>query len=210
MVYGLGSERDDLPAYVVLEDPNKLPVNGTQNWQAGYLPPVHQGTRFRAKGAPVLNLKPAFDQPAAIESLERDLIARFNKRHKTLRPLQPRLDARMASYELAARMQVEASDALDLDQETEATKKMYGIGGKATDSYARRCRIARRLVERGERFVQLDIEFLIRAGRTGYMRSQAYGRESQRAKHLREINVCRAALGSQKITKCATIRRRCR
>jgi len=159
--YGLGSENQNLPAYVVLEDPNKLPVNGTQNWQAGYLPPVHQGTRFRAKGAPVLNLKPAFDQPTAIESLERDLIARFNKRHKAARPLQPRLDARMASYELAARMQVEASDALDLDQETEATKKMYGIGGKATDSYARRCLIARRLVERGVRFVQLFIDFQI-------------------------------------------------
>jgi len=159
--YGLGSENQNLPAYVVLEDPNKLPVNGTQNWQAGYLPPVHQGTRFRTKGAPVLNLKPAFDQPAAIESLERNLIARFNKRHKTVRPLQPRLDARIASYELAARMQVEASDALDLNQETEATKKMYGIGGKATDSYARRCLIARRLVERGVRFVQLFIDFQI-------------------------------------------------
>ena len=159
--YGLGSENQNLPAYVVLEDPGKLPVNGTQNWQAGFLPPQHQGTRFRAKGAPVLNLKPAFDQPAAIESLERDLIARFNKRHKTARPLQPRLDARIASYELAARMQVEASDALNLNQETETTKKMYGIGGKATDSYACRCLIARRLVERGVRFVQLFIDFQI-------------------------------------------------
>ena len=159
--YGLGSENQNLPAYVVLEDPDKLPVNGTQNWQAGFLPPQHQGTRFRAKGAPVLNLKPAFDQPTAIESLERDLIARFNKRHKAERLLQPRLDARIASYELAARMQVEASDALNLNQETEVTKKMYGIGGKTTDSYARRCLIARRLVERGVRFVQLFIDFQI-------------------------------------------------
>ena len=159
--YGLGSENQNLPAYVVLEDPGKLPVNGTQNWQAGFLPPQHQGTRFRAKGAPVLNLKPAFDQPAAIESLERDLIARFNKRHKAARPFHPRLDARIASYELAARMQVEASDALNLNQETETTKKMYGIGGKATDSYACRCLIARRLVERGVRFVQLFIDFQI-------------------------------------------------
>ena len=161
IIYGLGSENQNLPAYVVLEDPGKLPVNGTQNWQAGFLPPQHQGTRFRAKGAPVLNLKPAFDQPAAIESLERDLIARFNKRHKAARPFHPRLDARIASYELAARMQVEASDALNLNQKTEATKKMYGIGGKSTDSYARRCLIARRLVERGVRFVQLFIDFQI-------------------------------------------------
>ena len=159
--YGLGSENQNLPAYVVLEDPGKLPVNGTQNWQAGFLPPQHQGTRFRATGAPVLNLKPKFNQPEAIQTLERDLIAKLNFKHKTKRPWQPRLDARMASYELAARMQLEASDALDLNQETAATKKMYGLGGKATDSYARRCLIARRLVERGVRFVQLFIDFQI-------------------------------------------------
>ena len=159
--YGLGSENQNLPAYVVLEDPGKLPVNGTQNWQAGFLPPQHQGTRFRATGAPVLNLKPTFNQPEAIQTLERDLIAKLNFKHKAKRPWQPRLDARMASYELAARMQLEASGALDLEQETEATKKMYGIGGKATDSYGRRCLIARRLVERGVRFVQLFIDFQI-------------------------------------------------
>ena len=94
--YGLGSENQNLPAYVVLEDPNKLPVNGTHNCEAGYLPPVHQGTRFRPKGAPARTLKPALDPPTAIEALERDLIPRFNKRHKAARPLQPRLF--LASY----------------------------------------------------------------------------------------------------------------
>ena len=159
--YGLGSENQNLPAYVVLEDPSKLPVNGTQNWQAGFLPPQHQGTRFRATGAPVLNLKPAFNQPEAVQTLERDLIAKLNARHQQRRPWQPRLGARMASYELAARMQLEASDALDLSRETDATKQLYGLGGKATDSYGRRCLIARRLVERGVRFVQLFIDFQI-------------------------------------------------
>ncbi len=159
--YGLGSENRNLPAYVVLEDPGKLPVNGTQNWQAGFLPPEHQGTRFRARGAPVLNLKPAFNQPSAIESLERDLIAKLNARHRASRPGNPSLNARMATYELAARMQLEASDALDIDQESAATKEMYGIGGKATDSYGRRCLVARRLVERGVRFVQIFIDFQI-------------------------------------------------
>ena len=159
--YGLGSENQNLPAYVVLEDPGKLPVNGTQNWQAGFLPPQHQGTRFRATGAPVLNLKPAFNQPEAVQTLERDLIAKLNARHQQRRPWQPRLGARMASYELAARMQLEASDALDLSRETDATKQLYGLDSKATDSYGRRCLIARRLVERGVRFVQLFIDFQI-------------------------------------------------
>lgn len=159
--YGLGSENRNLPAYVVLDDPGKLPVNGTQNWQAGFLPPEHQGTRFRATGAPVLNLKPAFPQPGAIGQLEREFIAKLNSGHHQQRPRQPRLSARMASYELAARMQLEASDALDLDQEKQETLELYGINREKSASYGRRCLIARRLVERGVRFVQLFIDFQI-------------------------------------------------
>jgi Protein of unknown function (DUF1501) len=157
VTYGLGSENQNLPAYVVLDDPLGLPVNGIDNWQAGSLPPVYQGTRFRATGSPVLNLKPDFDEPAPITGLERELIARLDRIHRNRRPGRPQLDARIASYELAARMQLAASDALDLAQETAATLRLYGIDQPVTESYGRRCLIARRLVERGVRFVQLFI-----------------------------------------------------
>jgi hypothetical protein len=157
IVYGLGSENRNLPAYAVLDDPLGLPVNGIQNWQAGYLPPHCQGTRFRATGSPVLNLRPQVEQPAEIVQLQRDLLARLDRMHQAKRPDQPNLDARIASYELAARMQLAATDALDFTQETQPTLDMYGIGHEPTDSYGRRCLIARRLVERGVRFVQLFI-----------------------------------------------------
>ncbi|HUG67821.1 MAG TPA: DUF1501 domain-containing protein [Pirellulaceae bacterium] len=155
--YGLGSENENLPAYVVLDDPLGLPVNGIDNWTSGYLPPVYQGTRFRATGSPVLNLKPGFEEPVAVTHLERDLISKLDRIHQHSRPGQPQLGARIATYELAARMQIEASDALDLSQETAATLAMYGINEPMTESYGRRCLIARRLIERGVRFVQLFI-----------------------------------------------------
>lgn len=157
VVYGLGTENQSLPAYVVLDDPLGLPINGIENWQAGFLPPVFQGTRFRATGSPVLNLKPERERPAEIGQIQRDLLTRLDRMHKAARPGQPDLDARIASYELAARMQLAASDALDLSNETKATLALYGIGQEPTDSYGRRCLIARRLVERGVRFVQLYI-----------------------------------------------------
>jgi hypothetical protein len=157
VVYGLGSENQNLPAYVVLDDPLGLPINGIENWQAGFLPPLYQGTRFRSTGSPVLNLKPDVERPAEIDRLQRDLLARLDHMHKVARPGQRDLDARIASYELAARMQLAASDALDLSQESKATQELYGIGKAPTDSYGRRCLIARRLVERGVRFVQLYI-----------------------------------------------------
>jgi hypothetical protein len=155
--YGLGTVNRNLPAYVVLDDPLGLPVNGIDNWTSGYLPPLYQGTRFRATGAPVLDLKPGFDEPDAVTRIERDLIARLDRLHQNKRPERPQLAARIAAYELAARMQLAASDALDLSQETEATLALYGIDEQATESYGRRCLIARRLVERGVRFVQLFI-----------------------------------------------------
>ncbi len=157
VVYGLGSECQNLPAYVVLDDPLGLPVNGVENWQAGFLPPHYQGTRFRSTGSPVLNLRPEADDPPGIVQMQRDLLNRLDHLHKRQRPGQPNLDARIASYELAARMQVAATDALDLSQESPQTLAMYGIGREPTDSYGRRCLFARRLVERGVRFVQLYI-----------------------------------------------------
>jgi hypothetical protein len=157
VVYGLGSENQNLPAYVVLDDPLGLPINGTENWQPGFLPPQFQGTRFRSTGSPILNLKSDVARPPEIVAMERDLISRLDQIHKQERPGQPNLDARIASYELAGRMQLEAADALDLSGESRATQEMYGIGREPTDSYGRRCLIARRLVERGVRFVQLYI-----------------------------------------------------
>jgi len=155
VVYGLGSENENLPAFVVLADPRGLPINGVQNWQAGLLPPVYQGTRLRSTGSPLLNLTREVEQPPLVASFERDLLARLDRLHQRKHPGQLQLDARINSYELAAQMQMEATDALDLSQESEATLKMYGVGGDKTDNYARRCVMARRLVERGVRFVQL-------------------------------------------------------
>jgi hypothetical protein len=157
VVYGLGSENQNLPAYVVLDDPLGLPVNGVENWQAGFLPPMFQGTRFRSTGSPLLNLKSDVERPAEVTQSERDLISKLDETHKRERPRQPILDARISSYELAARMQLAATDALDLAQESRRTLEAYGIGRQPTDSYGRRCLIARRLVERGVRFVQLFI-----------------------------------------------------
>lgn len=155
--FGLGSENQNLPAYVVLDDPQGLPVNGIDNWQSGYLPPVYQGTRFRATGSPLLNLERSFQEPDSVTQLERELIARLDSLHQDARPYDPRLGARISTYKLAARMQMAATDALDLNQETKATQEDYGINHSTTASYGRRCLIARRLIERGVRFVQLFI-----------------------------------------------------
>ena len=167
VAYGLGTENQNLPAYVVLDDPLGLPVNRAQSWQSGFLPPLYQGTRFRSTGEPVLNLNREFEQSDEIASLERELIAGLDRIHRDKRPGQLRLDARMASYELAARMQLEATDALDLSKETQATLDMYGIGKEPTDNYGRRCLYARRLIERGVRFVQLYINSQIWDNHTG-------------------------------------------
>jgi len=156
VVYGLGSESQSLPAYVVLDDPQtRLPTNGVQNWQTGYLPPVYQGTRMRPTGSPILNLQPEFEEPSAVVKMSRDLLKNLDRIHKKSRPGQLQLDARISGYELAARMQLKASDAMDLTQESKSTLDMYGVDDKVTDNYARRCVMARRLVERGVRFVQL-------------------------------------------------------
>lgn len=158
VVYGLGSENQNLPAYVVLDDPLGLPVNGVENWQAGFLPQQYQGTRFRSTGSPVLNLRPDHPRPASIDLAQRDILRALDQRHLAEHPEDPRLTARIAAYELAARMQLAATDALDLSQETSATQSLYGLDQSITESYGRRCLIARRLVERGVRFVQLYID----------------------------------------------------
>ena len=157
VAYGLGSETHNLPAYVVLDDPQGLPIDGIRNWSSGWLPPQFQGTRFRASGTPVWNLTPERSVAPVLQQNRRQLLAALDRVHREQRPGEAELDARIASYELAARMQVSAIDALDLAQETPATQKMYGLDNKTTESYGRRCLLARRLVERGVRYVQIFI-----------------------------------------------------
>src|SRR5258706_7597694 len=149
VVFGLGTENQNLPAYVVLDDPLGLPINATWNWQNGFLPPLYQGTRLRSVGSPILDLRPDFDKPAALINAERDLILRLDRIHQRTHLNELQLDSRISSYKLAARLQLEASDALDLAKESAATKEMYGICQYPADSFRRRCLIARRLVARG-------------------------------------------------------------
>src|SRR2546425_13203373 len=134
-----------------------LPINGVQSWQSGFLPPVFEGTRLRTNGSPILNLNPEAETPSEVVRLTRDLLGCLDQIHKRNHPGEGQLDARIASYELAARMQMQASDALDISKESEATRELYGIGDDATDSYAKRCLMARRLVERGVRYIQIYI-----------------------------------------------------
>ena len=157
-IYGLGSESQNLPAYVVLNDPLGPPKNGSRNWTAGFLPPTFQGTPLRPTGSPILNLKPQFDQPQSVGNTARQLLRELDNLHREQRPHQPDLDARIDSYELAARMQLSASEALSLSNETKSVLSMYGVGERLTDSFGRRCLLARRLVERGVRFVQIFLE----------------------------------------------------
>jgi hypothetical protein len=157
--YALGSENHDLPAYVVLRNDSALPTDGLRNWSAGWLPPRYQGVHFRNEGTPVLYLKPGEGVTPEIQSLRSGLLSSLNREHRVSRPvIDSELEARIASYELAARMQVTAAEALDLSQETEETQKLYGLDNPVTAPYARRCILARRLIERGVRFVQIFVE----------------------------------------------------
>lgn len=155
LAYGLGSENRNLPAFVALPDPNGPSVDGVRNWSSGWLPPQYQGTVFRETGDAVLNLRPKQPRPQAIEAARAQLLSELNKRHLAERPGELELEARIDSFELAGRMQLAATDALDLSQETEETQKLYGIDNGKTKSYGTRCLMARRLVERGVRFVSL-------------------------------------------------------
>ena len=156
--YGLGTENQNLPAYVVLKDSLGPPKNGVRNWTAGFLPPIYQGTPFRPTGSPILNLRPQYRQPVAATESAQKLLEQLDKIHRNRRPHYPELDARIESYGLAARMQLSAGESLDVSRETAVTRALYGVGEEPTDSYGRRCLMARRLVERGVRFVQIFLE----------------------------------------------------
>jgi hypothetical protein len=155
LTYGLGSESQDLPAFVVLSDPGGLPVLGTDNWANGWLPSLYQGTVVRPREPRILNLDPPPHLAGEPQRAFLDFLHDLNRRHLEEHPHETDLAARMANYELAARMQTAAKEALDLTQETAATHRMYGLDDDATREFGSRCLIARRLVERGVRFVQI-------------------------------------------------------
>ncbi|MDB5342137.1 MAG: hypothetical protein JWP89_514 [Schlesneria sp.] len=153
--YALGSMNENLPAYVVLGDPGGLPVDGERNWTAGFLPAVYQGRPFRSGSSPVLNLQsPAGTLPRARRN-QLALLEELNRDHLIRHPENDELAARLANFETAARMQTAVPGALDLSQETEATRTLYGLNNPACQEYGTRCLLARRLIERGVRFVQI-------------------------------------------------------
>lgn len=155
LTYGLGSENQNLPAYVALTDPRGLPVLGVDNFTNGWLPSVYQGTVIRPKEPRILNLDPPMSLKGEAQQRYLNLVSKLNRQHADLHPGEMDLEARIQSFELAARMQLSAKEALDISQESESTLRMYGIDQKATEDFGKRCLIARRLVERGVRFVSV-------------------------------------------------------
>ncbi len=155
VAFGLGAENQNLPAYVALPEPGRLPVDGARNWSSGWLPPLYQGTPIRSEGMPVLHLQPKTARSSEIDQGRLDILRQLNRQHRQTHPGELELDARIASFELAARMQLSATDALDITQESEATQRLYGLDRDKTRAYGKRCLMARRLVERGVRFVQI-------------------------------------------------------
>ena len=153
--YGLGSVNENLPGFVVMLDPTGGPISGAKNWSSGYMPATYQGTTFRHQGAPVLNLTRPADVTAEMQRDTLDTLAEINGRHQAMRSDNTELAARVASYELAYKMQTSAPEAVDFNQETEATLNMYGVGREPTHHFGSQCLLARRMVERGVRFIQI-------------------------------------------------------
>ena len=153
--YGLGSENANLPAFVVMQDNATAVVNGPRNWGAGFMPAVYQGTRLEAGSEPIPNLKTPKEVGETRQRQKLDYLAKLNRRHAEERSGQTELDARIRSYELAFRMQASAPEAVDMSGETAETLALYGADEKETQTFGKQCLLARRLVERGVRFVQL-------------------------------------------------------
>jgi hypothetical protein len=161
--YGLGTMNENLPGYVVMLDPRGGPISGAANWSSGFMPAAYQGTVFRSAGEPILNLSSPSGMP---QEMQRDMIStanELNAAHLSGHPGYSELQARISSYELAFQLQNTAPEALDLSKESDATKEMYGLNDPKTDHplalgpapFGRQCLIARRLVERGVRFIQI-------------------------------------------------------
>jgi hypothetical protein len=153
--YGLGSVSEDLPGFAVMLDPTGGPISGAKNWSSGYMPASYEGTVLRSAGDPILDLQPPTGVTAPIQRRILDTLRDFNSEHASTRADNSSLAARIASYELAAKMQMHAPEAVDLSKETAATKELYGINDEKTEEFGRRCLLARRMVERGVRFIQL-------------------------------------------------------
>ena len=153
--YGLGAETKNLPAFVVLYDAHGAPFGGPANWSAGFMPATYQGTVFRASGTPIIDLIPPASIDASRQRARLDLIHQLNDLDAATHPGNSELAARIESYELAYRMQGVAPEAVDVTRESEATRKLYGLDNPVTEPFARQCIMARRLIERGVRMVQL-------------------------------------------------------
>ncbi|MFK8114633.1 MAG: DUF1501 domain-containing protein [Rubripirellula sp.] len=153
VTYGMGTSNDNLPGFVVLPR-TSYPQGGGGNWSNGFLPASFQGTPLRPEGSPILNLNPPQGVSSERQRKNLDLLAQLNQSHLASRPGRSDLEARLSSYELAYRMQTEVPGVLDLEGETQTTLDAYGIGAAKTDSFGRKCLLARRLVEKGVRFVQ--------------------------------------------------------
>jgi hypothetical protein len=155
VTYGLGSVASSLPAFVVMTDARGGPLGGPNDWSAGFMPAAYQGTLFRSTGDPIVDLKPPSTLTAEEQRMRLDALASLNELDMQKFPGNSELAARISSYELAYRMQGCAPSAVDVASESEATKKLYGLDNKITEPFGRQCLMARRLVERGVRFVQI-------------------------------------------------------
>ncbi len=153
--YGLGTVNENLPGFVVMLDGKGGPISGAKNWSSGYMPASYQGVVMRSKGAPILDLAPPKGMTQAAQRRLLDRLLEKNREHQARRIDNSNLAARIASYELAFKMQQYAPEAVDLSKETQATQKLYGIDEKRTEDFGRKCVLARRLVERGVRFIQI-------------------------------------------------------
>jgi hypothetical protein len=153
--YGLGTPSQELPAFLTLTHPSGLPLLAEANWSNGWLPSIFQGTVVRPTEPRLLNLDPAPHLRGVPQERQLELLGELNRAHRAEHPGEQDLDARIASYQLAARMQTAAKEAMDIRSESEATRRLYGIDQERTRDYGTRCLIARRLVERGVRFVQV-------------------------------------------------------
>jgi hypothetical protein len=154
VTYGLGTDNENLPAYVVMQEGPGRVINGARNWGAGFMPAVYQGTTMQKEGPPFANLIPPEHITSAKQRRELDLLAQLNRDHAADRPDNTDLEARIRSFELAFQMQSHAPEAVDLSQESAETQRLYGLDNEETASYGRNLLMARRLVERGVRFVQ--------------------------------------------------------
>ncbi len=153
--YGLGTENESLPSFVVMTDPRGGPIGGASNWSSGFMPAAYQGTLFRGRGSPLLDLATPDGVSPRTQRHTLDLLQDLNQEHRAARPEAAELAARIQTYELAYKMQVSAAEVVDLDREDASTRALYGLDDDRTRDFGRKCLIARRLIEKGVRFVQL-------------------------------------------------------